>query len=158
MKRSIIRIFALGLFLIAAGVLTGANAQSISGSIAGGTITRGKSARATVVLSIPGGLHVNSSRPGSEYAIPTSVRASSVRGVRIGAVSYPRGRNRKFEFSENSINVYEGRTSFSFNVTVPENFKGDSVTVNVSVKYQACTNEVCYPPKTKRATFKARVI
>lgn len=133
------------------------NAQSVSGSIAGGSIARGKSARATVILTIPGGLHVNSSRPGSEYAIPTTVRASA-RGAKIGAVIYPRGKNQKFEFSENSINVYEGRPSFWFNVTVPANYRGNTIAVNVTVRYQACTNEVCYPPKTKRLTLTARVI
>jgi hypothetical protein len=157
MKKSVIRIFCLGLFLVVAGVLTGANAQSVSGSIGNGTVTRGKATRATVVLSIPGGLHANSNRPGSEYAIPTTVRASA-KGLRIGAVTYPRGRNRKFSFSESSINVYEGRPSFGFNVTVPETYKGNTIRVNVSVKYQACNDEVCYPPKTKQVTLTARVI
>lgn len=145
--------FASLIFLLASL----SHAQSISGSIANGTVTKGKVARATIVLSIPGGLHVNSSRPGSEYAIPTTVRASAS-GVRIGAVTYPRGKNRKFGFSENAINVYEGRASFTFPVTVPVNFSGSTLRVNVTVRYQACTDEVCYPPKTKRVTLTARVI
>ncbi len=135
---------------------TSTNAQSVSGSIANGTVTRGTAARATVVLSIPGGLHVNSSRPGSEYAIPTSVRASA-KGVRVGAVVYPRGKNRKFEFSEGTINVYEGRTAFNFPVTVPAGHRGPTVNVNVTVRYQACTNEVCYPPTSKQIKLTARV-
>lgn len=134
-----------------------ASAQSISGSIAGGTVTKGKAARATVVLSLPGGLHANSNRPGSEYAIPTTVRASAT-GAKIGTVTYPRGHDRKFEFSENSINVYEGRASFTFNITVPPTYKGTSLKVNVTVKYQACTNEVCYPPKSKQITLTAKVV
>jgi hypothetical protein len=55
------------------------------------------------------------------------------------------------------INVYEGRVNFPFTVTVPENFKGNTVRVNVAVRYQACTEEVCYPPKTKNVTLTARV-
>jgi thiol:disulfide interchange protein len=132
------------------------NGQTVTGSIAGGAVTKGKPARATVLLNIPGGLHVNSSRPNSEYAIPTTVRASA-KGVRVSPVMYPRGVNRKFEFSENAINVYEGRPSFWFNVTVPESYKGDTVAVTVSVRYQACTNEVCYPPRTRQITLRARV-
>ena len=31
------------------------------------------------------------------------------------------------------------------------------VSVRVAVKYQACTDEVCYPPKTKEVTLTARV-
>ena len=144
-------------FAVLCGLAVAANAQTITGSIAGGSVTRGKAARATVVLSIPGGLHVNSSRPASEYSVATVVRASSS-GAKIGAVSYPRGKNRKFSFSEVPINVYEGRTSFSFNVTVPASYKGKSISVRVAVKYQACTDEVCYQPKTKEITLTAKVI
>jgi thiol:disulfide interchange protein len=142
--------------MAAAAAFSNTSAQSVSGSIAGGAVTRGKAARAIVVLSIPGGLHVNSNRPNSEYAVATVVRASAP-GVKIGPVSYPRGSNRKFSFSENTINVYEGRTSFGFNITVPTTFRGNRVSVRVAVKYQACTDEVCYPPKTKEVTLTARV-
>lgn len=142
--------------MAAAAAFSNISAQSVSGSIAGGAVTRGKAARAIVVLSIPGGLHVNSNRPNSEYAVATVVRASAL-GVKIGPVSYPRGKNRKFSFSENTINVYEGRTSFGFNITVPTTFRGNRVSVRVAVKYQACTDEVCYPPKTKEVTLTARV-
>jgi thiol:disulfide interchange protein len=135
-----------------------AHGQTVSGSISNGTAAKGKTVRGTVTMSIPGGLHVNSYRPNSEYAIPTTVRVSSSSGVKIGPVSYPRGRNRKFSFSEGTINVYEGRVSFGFNVTVPPTFRGNTVRVNVTVRSQACTDEVCYPPKTKRLTLTARVI
>lgn len=147
--------FAL-LLSAAAAVFAQTKAQSVSGSIAGGAVTRGKSARATVVLSIPGGLHVNSNRPNSEYAVATVVRATSP-GAKIGPISYPRGKNRKFAFSENTINVYDGRTSFGFNVTVPATFRGDRISVRVTVKYQACTDEVCYSPKSKEVTLTAKV-
>ncbi len=156
MKKSGVSVFGMFLFLFAAA-LTSISAQSVNGSIGNGTATRGKATRATVVLSIPGGLHANSNRPGSEYAIPTTVRATA-KGVKIGAVSYPRGHNRKFGFSENTINVYEGRANFGFNVTVPANYSGSSVKINVTVKYQTCNDEVCYPPKSKQITLTARVI
>ena len=156
MNRTIFGLAGLVVLIAAAGAFTDVRAQSVSGSIGNGTVTRGKASRATVVLSIPGGLHVNSSRPGSEYQIPTSVRATSA-GAKIGSVTYPRGTNRTFAFSEKTINVYQGRTSFWFNVTVPAGFKGNSISVRVAVKYQACTEEVCYAPKTKEVTLTARV-
>lgn len=108
------------------------------------------------MLSIPGGLHVNSSRPASEYAIPTTVRLSGA-GVRISGPTFPRGVNRKFQFSENTINVYEGTVRFPFTVTVPTGFKGDTVRLRAVVRYQACTDEVCYPPRNKEITITARV-
>jgi thiol:disulfide interchange protein len=130
------------------------NAQTVSGSI--GAVKRGGSTKGTITMSIPAGLHVNSNRPNSEYAIPTKVSVSGA-GLKIGAVNYSRGANRKLSFSEATINVYEGRATFTFNVTVPANFKGDVIKVRAVVKFQACTDEVCYPPKTQDITLTAKV-
>jgi hypothetical protein len=147
-------IFSGLFFAFALAFAAQANAQNITGSIP--TVKRGGTTKGTIVMSIPGGLHVNSYRPNSEYAIPTTVRVTGA-GLKFGAVNYPRGKNRKFGFSDDSINVYEGRTTFTFNVTVPANFRGNTISVRAVVKYQACTDEVCYPPKTKEITLTARV-
>jgi DsbC/DsbD-like thiol-disulfide interchange protein len=147
-------VFVLALFFVG-----DARAQSVSGSIAGGTIKRGGSAKATVVLSIPGGLHTNSNRPSGENLIPTRITVSGS-GVKLSAVSYPRGKNRKFSFQDESdkpLNVYEGRAAFSFNVTVPANFKGNTVRVRAVVRYQACNDEVCFAPKSEEVTLTANV-
>jgi hypothetical protein len=145
-------LFSLGLFFLAE--ISTASAQNVTGSI--GTVSRGRSTKGRITLSIPGGLHVNSNRPNSKYAIPTSVRVSAV-GTKVGAVSYPPGQNRKFQFSEETLNVYEGTVSFLFNLTVPASFKGNVVKVRALVRYQACTDEICYPPKTKEITLTAQV-
>ncbi|HEX9961396.1 MAG TPA: protein-disulfide reductase DsbD domain-containing protein [Pyrinomonadaceae bacterium] len=143
-------IFTIGAFSQAA------SAQSISGSIGNGTVKRGGATRGAIVLSIPGGLHVNSNRPNNEYAIPTVVSLSS-REAKVSAVSYPRGASRKFSFSDKPISVYEGRASFGFNVTVPASFKGSVVRIRAVVKFQSCNDEVCFPPKTQEVTLSARV-
>jgi DsbC/DsbD-like thiol-disulfide interchange protein len=142
--------FAMVSFAVAAG------AQNITGSITGGSVAKGSSARGVVSISIPAGLHVNSNRPSSQYAIATTVKLSGQR-VRVGAVTYPRGTNRKFEFSETPLNVYEGTVRFPFSITVPSGFKGDVIRLRATVRYQACTNEVCYPPKSKEITITAKV-
>ena len=154
MKKTLFNTFLFSAIIFIAGGIHQINAQDISGSI--GAIKRGGSGRGTIVMSIPGGLHVNSSRPNNIYLIPTTVRVSAA-GAKVGAVNFPRGRNRKFAFSEETLNVYEGRTAFNFNVTVPANYKGSTVKVRAVVRYQACTDEVCYPPKTKEITLTANV-
>lgn len=133
-----------------------ANAQTVSGSISGGSVQKGKAARGTVVLSIPGGLHTNSNRPGNKYQIPTTIRLSAA-GARVSGPTYPRGVNRKFQFSDTVINVYEGTVRFPFTVTVPAGFRGNTISVRAVVRYQACTDEVCYPPRSKEITMTARV-
>jgi hypothetical protein len=153
MKNYLAFLLFLGLVFVFAGE---SNAQSVSGSIGNGSVSRGTTARGTVVLDIPGGLHVNSRYPKSKYAIPTVVSVSAA-GAKLGAVSYPRGKNKKFSFSDDTINIYEGRVVFGFNVSVPKGYKGSTVRVRAVVKYQACTDEVCYAPKSKEVTLTARV-
>ncbi len=153
-KKLIFTCFAF-LTLVFAASASETSAQTVSGSI--GTVAKGGKARGTIVLSIPGHLHVNSSRPTSEYLIATSIRLSGANGARVSGVTYPRGVNRKFQFSETPLNVYEGTVRFPFTVTVPANFKGRSISVRAVVRYQACTDEVCYPPKSREITLTARV-
>ena len=155
MHKGFQRSFVLITFTIAL-LAVAANAQNITGSITGGAVTKGSTAHGAVTVSIPAGLHMNSNRPSSQYAIPTTIKLSAS-GVKLGTITYPRGVNRKFEFSENAINVYEGTVRFPFSLTVPAKFSGDIVRVRATVKYQACTNEVCYPPKSKEITIAAKV-
>ncbi len=141
--------------IVSAGNFYQANAQTFNGSV--GKIKRGGSATGMVTMNLPAGLHANSNKPTTEFAIPTVVKISAA-GARVGKINYPRGENRKFAFSEDVFNVYENRNAFSFKLKIPANFKGKIVRVNAVIKYQACTNEVCYPPATKKIAFTAKVI
>ncbi len=151
MKKLIITLFAV---TIAFAVQ--ASSQTVSGSISNGKVSKGQTARGSIVLNIPKGLHVNSYKPDSEYAIPTRVSVSGS-GVNAFGVTYPPGKKRKFSFSDTAISVYEGRVYFGFKVTVPKNYRGKTVRVKASIRYQACTDEVCYAPKTKTVWITARV-
>ena len=153
------RAFAASFFAFAlvfsAGALP-AHSQTVSGSLGGGSVARGSAARGSIVLTIPAGLHVNSNRPNSEYSIATTVRISG-QGIKTTGISYPRGHDRKFQFADNPINVYEGRVSIPFSVRVPAAFRGDTVRIRAVIRYQACTTEICYPPKNKDIVITARV-
>jgi DsbC/DsbD-like thiol-disulfide interchange protein len=156
MKNKFLGISFACIFVFLVGGFSAVSSQTVTGSIGNGTVAKGSSVKGSVVLSIPGGLHVNSNRPASQYAIPTTVRISGT-GIRVGGPTFPRGKNRKFQFSEDSINVYEGTVRFPFTVNVPANFKGNIVRVRAVVRYQACTEEVCYPPRSKEVTLTARI-
>lgn len=152
-----IRFFSSLLVLLAAVAVSTVSAQEVSGTIGDGSVERGKKTRAVVVLDIPKELHANSNKPKSEYLIPTTVKVTPVTGLKIGAVEYPEGEDKKFGFSENFLNVYEGKVEFGFDVTPLKNFRGDKVSIDVAVRYQACNDEVCFPPKTKRLTLTATI-
>lgn len=157
MKRILFSAILSATLIFIAGSFIEANAQTFSGSFGKNSVKRGTTVMGSITMSLPSGLHTNSANPKGEYMIPTRVKLSAS-GVKLGAVQYPQGKNRKFSFSDEVINVYEGRTTFKFNMTVPSNYRGSSVKVVATVSYQACTDEVCYPPKEKQVILRARIV
>ena len=118
MKLRVFLVTFIAFFVVFAAGALSADSQTVSGSLGGGSVARGSTAKGSIVLNMPSGLHVNSNRPNSEYSIATTVRISG-QGIKTAGISYPRGHDRKFQFADNPINVYEGRVIIPFSVRVP---------------------------------------
>lgn len=136
-----------------------ANAQTISvnGSIEKSSVKLGKTGKGSIVLTIPSHLHINSNKPTSEFMIPTEIELNS-KEVKNLKIIYPKGKDRKFEFSEEKLNIYEGKTLIPFTFMIPKNLKIKTINIIALVSYQACTDEVCYPPKKTEIVLKAKVL
>jgi thiol:disulfide interchange protein DsbD len=122
---------------------------NISGSIAPDKVKKGRIARASVVMDIPAGLHVQSSKPLDKFLIATKLDVETPSGMQVGPVSYPRAMMRKLKFSKGMVAVYEGRAVVRFNVTVPANYSGGSGEIKGKLRFQACNDESCFPPVTR---------
>ena len=122
---------------------------------------QGSSFQAAIVMEIPRDMHVNSNKPLGKYAVPTVVKVDSPRGLRVTPVSYPRGSVRAFRFGgsdEERLAVYEGRAIFRFNVTVAPGAEQQVARVRVSVRFQSCNDEVCFPPATRELTLPIAIV
>jgi DsbC/DsbD-like thiol-disulfide interchange protein len=122
---------------------------NVSGSIAPDKIKKGRVTRASVVIDIPSGLHVQSSRPLDKFLVATKLDVETPSGMQVGPISYPRAVMRKLKFSKGAVAVYEGRAVVRFNVTVPANYSGGSGEIKGKLRFQACTDESCFPPVTR---------
>jgi thiol:disulfide interchange protein DsbD len=122
---------------------------NLSGSLAPDKVKKGRIARASVVMDIPSGLHVQSSRPLDKFLVATKLDVETPSGMQVGPVSYPRPLMRKLKFSKGAVAVYEGRAVVRFNVTVPANYSGGSGEIRGKLRFQACNDESCFPPVTR---------
>jgi thiol:disulfide interchange protein DsbD len=122
---------------------------SVNGSLSANKVKRGGTVKATVVMNIPSGYHVNSSRPLEKFLIPTQLKVEAPNGIRVGAVGYPRAVLRKFQFSKNRVSVYEGKPTMSFSVAVPRDSATGSQEIKLRLRYQSCNDESCFPPQNK---------
>lgn len=114
---------------------------------------RGRTIQGVVEMEIPSGYHVNSSRPLEKFLIATQLTIEPQQRLRVGPVSYPRALQRKLKFSKNRVSVYEGKAVMRINISVPANFQGDGAELKARLRYQSCSDEVCFPPKTQEVKF-----
>lgn len=101
------------------------------------------------------GYHVNSHTPRSPLLIPTALTLAPAAGVKAGDPEFPAGQPFAFSFApKDKVDVYAG----AFIVKLPIVAVAGSHTIDGSLKYQACDNSSCYPPRTLpvRIIFTAR--
>ena len=154
-KHSKLRIFSLlVILLIPATFYSSPVPQSsadvnVSGSVAPDKVKKGRVVRATVVMDIPSGLHVQSSKPLDKFLVATKLDVETPSGMKVGPISYPRALMRKLKFSKGMVAVYEGKSMLRFNITVPANYSGGSGEIKGKLRFQACNDESCFPPVTR---------
>jgi DsbC/DsbD-like thiol-disulfide interchange protein len=122
---------------------------------------QGSSFQAAIVLDIPRGLHVNANRPLGKYAVPTTIKIDAPRGMKLSPLTYPASQVRTFRFGGGAgerLAVYEGRAIARFNVTVPPNFDLGVARIRVSVRFQSCSDEVCFPPATRELVLPIAIV
>ena len=121
----------------------------VSGSLTPDKTKKGRTIKGSVVMDIPSGLHVQSNKPLDKFLIPTKLELETPSGMRVGPISYPRALMRNLKFSKAAVAVYEGRATIRFTVNVPANYNGGSGEIKGKLRFQACTDESCFPPVTR---------
>jgi thioredoxin:protein disulfide reductase len=144
-------VFSVFIILLLAGTLYSQSSSdvNVNGSLAPDKIKKGRVVRASVVMDIPNGLHVQSSKPLDKFLVATKLDVETPKGMQVGPISYPRALMRNLKFSKSAVAVYEGRTVMRFNVTIPANYSGGSGEIKGKLRFQACNDESCFPPVTR---------
>jgi DsbC/DsbD-like thiol-disulfide interchange protein len=108
-------------------------------------VAAGKKSTLALRFQVNDGFHVNSHTPKSELLIPTNLTLQPAAGVKVSPAEYPAGTAYSFSFEPNEkLDVYTG----SFVVKVPVVAGSGSHTIDAVLRYQACDNAACYPPKS----------
>jgi hypothetical protein len=109
------------------------------------TVPAGKPAVLQLRFQLLQGFHVNSHTPKSEFLIPTALTLQPAAGVKAGDLLYPPGQPFSFSFDpKEKVDVYAG----AFIVKLPVVATAGEHTMDGTLKYQACDNASCYPPRT----------
>lgn len=90
-------------------------------------------------------LHINSHNPREKYLIPTEFSIPDSSGVRLADTSYPAGKDFVLPADQDEkLLVYTGE--FTIQATIVAS-KGNHL-IQAKLRYQACDQNACMPPKT----------
>jgi cytochrome c biogenesis DsbD-like protein len=168
--QTLLRKIAPGLVLL--GALAGAQETPLNQDIPGRkipsvtmspsplvTVTRGKPNAVNLRFHVGAGFHVNSNKPKSEFLIPTALRLDAPTDIVIGRVSYPSGEEMSFAFApEDKLSVYTGEFPVAVEVRPLANVVPGKYMIRGELRYQACDNAACYPPKKLQVNFEVKVV
>ena len=109
------------------------------------SVPAGKSTPVALHFRISQGLHIQSHIPSDEDFIPTEFSIPADSGVRLDAATYPSGSEMTLPVDpKTKLSVYTGEFALQTRITATP---GDHL-VQAKLRYQACDQTQCMPPKT----------
>jgi hypothetical protein len=115
-------------------------------------VKRGETATAAVRAQLRPGYHTNSNTPSDPYLIPLRLTWQAA-PLQVAGVSYPTPKMEKFEFSEEPLSVLDGEFDITTKFKVPPTAPHGMAMISGKLRYQACNDRMCLPPKTVDVTL-----
>ncbi|MGA7929965.1 MAG: protein-disulfide reductase DsbD domain-containing protein [Candidatus Sulfotelmatobacter sp.] len=123
------------------------------------TAQRAEPTMVNLNFRVPVGYHINSNTPKSEFLIPTALKMDLPTDIILGKIEYPAGEDRNFPFSpDEKLNVYSGDFTIAVAVHPLHSVVPGKYEMRGVLRYQACDNAACYPPKNLPVSFEVKVV
>jgi Disulphide bond corrector protein DsbC len=123
------------------------------------TAQRGQQTMVNLNFRVPSGYHINSNMPKSEFLIPTALKMDLPTDIILGKIEYPAGEDRSFPFSpDEKLSVYSGDFAVALAVHPLHSVVPGKYLMRGVLRYQACDNAACYPPKSLPVSFEVKVV
>jgi thiol:disulfide interchange protein DsbD len=132
------------------GYLTVGEPQKIAGK-------RNAAVQAKIPVTVQTGFHVNSNTPSEDYLIPLKLTWTTTGALESANVTYPKPTIEKYEFAEKPLSVFTGNFDLVANFKVAATAPAGPGAAVGKLRYQACSNKACYPPKTIEITVPYQV-
>ena len=108
-------------------------------------VPAGKPAQVVLHFRVAQGMHINSHTPSDEFLIPTVLSIPSGSGVKLESATYPAGTVMALPVDPTTkLSVYTGEFVIQAKIVATA---GNHL-VQGQLRYQACDNNQCLPPKT----------
>jgi len=121
-------------------------------------VTPGQTSQVTLQFRVADYYHINSHKPLDELLLPTELKLSPPTEIMVSNVVYPKGHILSLPFSpEAKLSVYTGDFDVNATVRAAHNMPSGTFRVHGELKFQACNDRQCFPPKTTPVEFDVKV-
>jgi thiol:disulfide interchange protein DsbD len=110
-----------------------------------------------LVAQLRSGYHCNSDKPSDEYLIPLKLTWTAA-PLEVAEIAYPKPQMEKYSFSEKPLSVYTGDFEIVTKFKVPASAPPGPAVLTGKLRYQACTDRMCLPPKTVDVSLPITVV
>lgn len=145
------------LFLLAASLSSAQNNVLTIAPTDKVTAKAGTEVPVKIVAQLKPGYHCNSDKPSDEYLIPLKLTWTPA-PLEVAEVVYPKPQMEKYAFSEKPLSVYTGDFDIVTKFKVPASAPPGPAVLTGKLRYQACTDRMCLPPKTVDVSLPITVV
>ncbi len=91
--------------------------------------------------------YIHGTRKGNDFIIPTAISFSDLSGTRLEGIKFPEPEKKKFEYSEEPVEVYSGEIDVSARLVISEKAPIGEQVLKGRLFFQACSLRACLPPE-----------
>jgi hypothetical protein len=111
------------------------------------SVKRNQALTSAIEIQLRNGFHVNSDKPADRYLIPLKLTWNP--GVAEATeVVYPKPTMEKLEFSPQPVSIFSGDFKAQTTFKILPNAPLGEQLITGKLRYQACNNRECLPPRT----------
>jgi len=153
-------LWVIALVAIAAGI---AGAQpsppvpTITPVVESTAVHAGRTERLAVRVGFPKGFHVQSNKPRDPDLIAATLRLTPPAGITVTEIVYPPSTDLKIAGLDQLAAVFGENFDIGAQVDVAPGAAVGDITIPAKLRYQACNETMCFPPKTLALEWKFRI-
>lgn len=120
-------------------------------------VAPGGEARLSLHVKLPSRMHVQSNKPSDPLFIPTVLTVDVPKGVTVAEIIYPSSERLKQDGLKDPLVVFGSEFTLRVRLKVASTVPPGELVVPGRLRYQACDDTTCYPPRNADTKWSLQV-
>jgi Disulphide bond corrector protein DsbC len=110
------------------------------------SVNAGDTVSVKVSVRLPPDVHVQADKPRDPSVLPTALTFTQTGGTTVEKIVYPAATDLVQSGRAEALSVFGGNLTIEARLAVPKSEPSGERQISATLRYQACTEAVCFPP------------